>query len=123
MKTRKYTPNNVTSGFEFHRGPVLLIVKGGSADVDDVAYGAISLCLLEGGSEASGAGFTMEAEGPRRVDDRVPVRKDKYRGSGEFRKKGSNGILYCGGKFEHGALFQEGRHRAYVVGHVRQTLR
>ena len=64
----------------------------------------------------------MEAEGPRRVDDRVPIRKDKYKGCGEFREKRANGVLHCGGEFERGALFQEGRHRAYVVSHVRQEL-
>ena len=77
------------------------------------------------------AGVAMEAQGPRRVDDRVPIRKDKYRGCGEFREKGANGILHCGGEFERSALFilhcggefersalfQEGRHRAYVVSH------
>ena len=87
-----------------------------------MAYGAIWLFLFEGGAEASGAGVAMEAEGPRRVDDRVPVRKDKYRGCGEFREESANGIFHCGGEFERGALFQEGRHRAYVVGHVRQEL-
>ena len=64
----------------------------------------------------------MEAEGPRRADGRVPVRKDKYRGCDEFREKSAIGILYCGGEFKCGALFQEGRHRAYVVSHVRQDL-
>ena len=92
------------------------------ADVDDGAYGAIWLFLFEGGAETSGAGVAMEAQGPRRVDDRVPVRKDKYRGCGEFREKCANGIFHCGGEFERGALFQEGRHRAYVVSHVRQEL-
>ena len=53
------------------------IVEGGSADVDDGAYGAVLLFLFEGGSEASDSGVAMEAEGPRRVDDRVPVREDK----------------------------------------------
>ena len=90
--------------------------------MDDGAYGAIWLFLFEGGAETSGAGVAMEAEGPRRVDDRVPVRKDKYRGCGEFREKSANGILHCGGEFERGALFQEGRHRACVVSHVRQEL-
>ena len=71
------TPHDA-SGFEFQRGPVLLIVEGGSAYVDDGAYGAIRLFLFEGGSKTSGAGVAMEAEGPRRVDDRVPVREDKY---------------------------------------------
>ena len=113
---------NDASGFEFHRGPILLIVEGGSADVDDGAYGVIWLFLFEGGAEASGADVVMEAEGPRRVNDRVPVRKDKYRGWGEFREKSANGILHCVGEFERGALFQEGRHRAYVVSHVRQEL-
>ena len=100
----------------------MFIVEGGSADVDDGAYGAIWLFLFESGSKASGAGVAMEAEGPRRVDDRVPVRKDKYRGFGEFREKSANSILHCGGEIERGALFQEGRHRAYVVSHVRQEL-
>ena len=89
------TPHDA-SGFEFHRGPILLIVEGGSADVDDGAYGAILLFLFEGGAETSGAGVAMEAQGPGRVDDRVPVRKDKYRGCGEFREKCANGILHCG---------------------------
>ena len=115
------TPHDA-SGFEFHRGPILLIVEGGSADVDDGAYGAIWLFLFEGGAEASVAGVAMEAEGPRRVNDRVPVRKDKYRGCGKFREKSVNGTFHCGGEFERGALFQEGRHRAYVVSHVRQKL-
>ena len=78
--------------------------------------------MFEGGAEASGAGVAMEAEGLRRVDDRVPVWKDKYRGCGEFREKSANGILHCEGEFERGALFQEGRQLAYVVSHVRQEL-
>ena len=90
--------------------------------MDDGAYGAIWLFLFEGGAEASGAGVAMEVEGPRRVDDRVPVRKNKHRGDGEFREKSANCIFYCGGEFERGALFQEGRHRAYVVSHVGQEL-
>ena len=110
------------SGFEFYRGPVLLIVEGGSADVDDGAYGAIRLFLFEGGPEASGAGVAMEAEGPRRVDDRVPVREDKYWGCGEFREKGTNGILHCRGEIERGALFKKGRYRTNVASHVRQEL-
>ena len=100
------TPHEA-SGFEFHRGPVLLIVEGGSADVDDGVYGATRLFLFEGGSEASGADVAMEAEGPRRVDDRVPVREDKYWGCCEFREKGTNGILHCGGKIERDVLFLE----------------
>ena len=64
----------------------------------------------------------MEAEGPRRVDDRVPVRKDKYRGCGGFHEKSANCILHFGGELERGALFQEGRYRAYVGSHVRQEL-
>ena len=83
----------------------MLIVEGGSADVDDGAYGAIRLFLFEGGSEASGAGVAMEEEGPRRVDDRVPVREDKYWGCCEFREEGTNGILRCGGEIERDALF------------------
>ena len=97
------TPRDA-SGFEFHRGPVLLIVEDGSADVDDGAYGAIWLFLFEGGSEASGAGVAIEAEGLRRVDDRVPVRKDKYWGCCECREKDTNGILHCGGEIERDAL-------------------
>ena len=62
------TPHDA-SGFEFHRGPILFIVEGCSADVDDGAYGAIWLFLFEGGAETSGAGVAMEAQGPRRVDD------------------------------------------------------
>ena len=82
------------SGFEFHRGPILLIAEGGSADVDVGAYEAIWLFLFEGGAETSGAGVAMEAQGPRRVDDRVPVRKDRYRGCGEFREKCTNGTVF-----------------------------
>ena len=78
--------------------------------------------MFEGDAEASGVGVAMEAEGPRRVDDRVPVRKYKYRGCGEFREKSANGILHCGGEFKRGALVRESRHRVYVVGHVRQKL-
>ena len=78
------TPHDA-SGFEFHRGPVLLIVESGSADIDDGVYGAIRLFLFEGGSEASGTGVAVEAEGSRRVNDCVPVREDKYWGCCEFR--------------------------------------
>ena len=84
--------------------------------------GAIRLFLFEGGSEASGAGVTMEAEGPRRVDDRVPVREDKHRGRCEFREKGTNGVLYCRGEIERDALFEKGRNRADVASHVGQEL-
>ena len=69
--------------------------------------------LSTGGSEASGAGVAMEAEGPRRVDDRVPVREDKYWGCYEFREKDTNGILPCGGEIEHDALF-----RRAVIGRM-----
>ena len=61
--------------------------------------------LVEGGSEASGAGVVMEAEGPRRVNDGVPVREDKYWGCCEFREKGTNGIHHCGCEIERDALF------------------
>ena len=115
------TPHDA-SGFEFHRGPVLLIVEGDSADVDDGAYGAIRLFLFEGGSEASGASVAMEAEGSRRVDDRVPVREDKYWGRGEFRKEGTNGILHCRGEIERGALFEKGCNLTDVASHVGQEL-
>ena len=98
------TPHDA-SGFEFHGSPVLLIIEGGSADIDDGAYSAIRLFLFEGGSETSGAGVVMEAEGPRRVDDRVPIRADEYRWFCEFREKGANGILHCGGDIERSALF------------------
>ena len=89
MSEASNTPHDAF-GFKFHRGPVLLIVEGGSADVNDGAYGAIRLFLFEGDSGAGGAGIAMEAEGPRRVDDRVPVREDKYWGCCEFREKGTN---------------------------------
>ena len=112
MKTRKCTPNTArnASGFELHSGPILLIVEGGSADDDDEAYRAIR---FEGGSEASGAGVAMEAEGTRRVDDRVPVRDDKYWWCCEFREKGTNGLLHCGGEIERDALF-----RLAVIGRM-----
>ena len=61
--------------------------------------------LFKGGSEASDAGVAMEVEGPRRVDDRVPVREGKYAGCYEFRDKGTNGILHCGGEIERDTLF------------------
>ena len=115
------TPHDA-SGSEFHRGSVLLIVEGGSADIDDGAYGAIRLFLFEGGSEASGASVAMEAEASRRVDDRVPVREDKYWGCGEFREEGTNGILHCRGDIERGILFEKGRNRADVASHVGQEL-
>ena len=73
--------------------------------MDDGAYGAIRLFLFEDASEASGAGVAMEAEGPRGVDDRVPDREDKYWGCCDFREKGTNGILHCGGEIERDALF------------------
>ena len=76
--------------------------------------------FFEGGPEASGAGVTMEAEGPRRADDRVPVREDKYRGCCEFREKGTNGVLYCRGEIERGALLEKGRNRADLASHVGQ---
>ena len=115
------TPHDA-SGFEFHRGPVLLIVEGGSADIDDRAYGAIRLFLFEGGSEASGTGVTVDVKGSRCVNDCVPVREEKYWGSCKFREKGANGVLHCGGEIEHSALFQKGRYRANVVSHVGQEL-
>ena len=77
--------------------------------------------LFKGGSEASGAGVAMEAKGPRRVDDRVPVQEDKYCGC-EFREKGTNGILHCGGQIERNALFEKGRYRVDVARHVGQEL-
>ena len=78
--------------------------------------------LFEGGSEASGAGVAMEAEGPRCVDDRVPVRKDEYWGCCEFREKGTNGIFHCGGEIERGGLLEKGRYREGVASHVGQEL-
>ena len=78
--------------------------------------------LFEGGSEASCTGVAVEAEGSRCVNDCVPVREDKYWGSCEFREKGANGALHCGGEIERGTLFQKGRFRANVVSHVGQAL-
>ena len=101
------TPHDA-SGFEFRRGPVLLIVEGGSADVDDGAYAA----------EASSARVTMEAEGSSRVDDRVPVREDKYWRCGEFREEGTNGVFHCRSKIELGALFEKGR----LIGWMRRAM-
>ena len=115
------TPHDV-SGFEFHRGPVLFIVEGGSADVDDGAYGAIRLFLFEGGSEASSASVAMEAEGSSRVHDRVPVREDKFWRCGEFREEGTNGVFHCRSEVERGALFEKGRNRADEASHVGQEL-
>ena len=111
------------SGFAFHTDPVLLIVEGGSADVDDGTYTAIRLFLLEGGSEASGASVAMEAKGARRVDDRVPVWEDKYWGCGVFREEGTNGIFHRRGEIERGALFEKGRNRVGEASHVGQELR
>ena len=91
-------------------------------DVDDWAYGAIRLFLFEGGSEASGASVAMEAEGARRVDDRVPVWEDKYWGCGEVLEEGTNGIFHCRGEIERGALFEKGRNRADEASHVGQEL-
>ena len=78
--------------------------------------------LFEGGSEASGTGVAVEAEGSRCVNNCVPVREDKYWGCCEFREKGANGALLCGGEIERGALFQKGHYRADVVSHVGQEL-
>ena len=78
--------------------------------------------MFKGGSEASGAGVSIKAEGPRRVDDRVPVREDEYRWGGEFREKGADSILHCGGEIERSALLQKGRYRADAASHVRQEL-
>ena len=55
-------------------------------------------------------------------NDCVPVREDKYWGCCEFREKGANGVLHCGGEIERGAFFQKGRYRANVVSHVGQEL-
>ena len=115
------TPHDA-SGFEFHSGPVLLIVEGGSADVDDGAYGAIRLFLFESGSEASSASVAMEAEGSSRVDDCVPVREDKYWGCGEFREEGTNDVFHCRSEIKHGALLEKGRNRADEADHLGQEL-
>ena len=80
------------------------------------------LFLFTGDSEASGTGVAVEAEGSRCVSDCVPVREDKLWGCCEFREKGANGVLHCGGEIERGALFQKGRYRANVVSHVEQEL-
>ena len=63
-----------------------------------------------------------EAEGSRRVDDRVPVQEDEYWRCGEFREEGTNGVLHCRGEIERGALFEKGRNRADVASHVGQEL-
>ena len=85
-------------------------------------YGAIRLFLFEGGSEASGTGVAMEAEGSRCVHNCVPVREGNCWGCCKFREKGANGVHHCGGEIERGALFQKGRYRANVVSHVGQEL-
>ena len=48
--------------------------------------------------------------------------KTSIGGAASSARKSANCILHCGGELERGALFQEGRHRAYVVSHVRQEL-
>ena len=78
--------------------------------------------LFEGGSEASGASVAMEAEGSSRVDDRVPVREDKYWRCGEFREEGTNGVFHCRSEIERGALYEKGRIRADEANHVAQEL-
>ena len=78
--------------------------------------------LFEGGSEASSASVAMEVEGSRRVDDRVPVREDKYWGCGWFREEGTNGVFHCRGEIERGALFKKGRNRADEASHVGEEL-
>ena len=77
------------SGFEFQWGPVLLVGESRSADVDNRAYSAVALFLLEGGSEASRARVAMEAKESILVNDRVPVGEDEDRRCGEFREKGA----------------------------------
>ena len=76
--------------------------------------------MFEGGSEASGAGVAMEAEGPRRVDDRVPVRENEYQWCGEFREKGTNSMLYCGDEIERSALLEKSCYQADAPSHVGQ---
>ena len=77
--------------------------------------------LFEGGSEASSASVTMEAEGSSRVDDRV-VREDKYWRCGEFRQEGPNGVFHCRSEIERGALFEKGRNGADEASHVGHEL-
>ena len=64
----------------------------------------------------------MEAEGPGRVDDRVPVREDEYRWRREFREKGTDSIVHCEGEIERSALLEEGRYRADAANYVGQEL-
>ena len=78
--------------------------------------------LFEGGSEASSASIAMEAEGPTRVDDSVPVREDKYWRGGEFHEEGTNGVFHCRREIERGARFEKGRNRADKASHVWQEL-
>ena len=78
--------------------------------------------LFEGGSEASSASVAMEAEGSSRVDDRVPVREDKYWRCSKFREEGTNGVFHCKSEIERGALFEKSRNRADEASHVGQEL-
>ena len=80
------------------------------------------MLLFEGGSEASSASVAMEAEGSSRVDDRVPVREDKYWRCGEVREEGTNGVFLCRSEIERGALFEKGRNGADEASHVGQEL-
>ena len=75
-----------------------------------------------GGSEASSASVAMEAEGSSRVDDRIPVREDKYWRCGEFREEGTGDVFHCRSEIERGALFEKGRNRADEASHVGQEL-
>ena len=50
--------------------------ESGSCNVDDGVGGAIMLFVFERGSEAIGAGITMQTERSRRVDHCVPIREN-----------------------------------------------
>ena len=93
------------SGFEFQWGPVLLVGESRSADVDNRAYSAVALFLLEGGSEASRASVAMKADRSRSVNNHVPFGEDEDRWCGKFREEGANSILHGEGEFKRSGFF------------------
>ena len=82
MTAEAFNGPNDGTGLEVEGCPASCVVKGGAADEDDRADGAVRLFLLEGGAKTVYATVAAEAERAGVVDDGVLVCVDQDLGGG-----------------------------------------
>ena len=106
-----------TTGFKLHRSPVSLVVERGTADVCNGADGTVRLFLFQGRTQTVCAGIAVYAERAGFVDDRIPVREDKGRGTGANSARSSRIMRSMSGVKAKAATFL----RRPIAGRIRRA--